>query len=116
MARKNFSLKDIQELIDHYSQTGSPEPVSLLQIIQEFYSTGQPPESVPPVPFEVLIDKIRNSGNFSSLPDNEKEQRPWLNSLREKLNNELLALMSERGNPASLSLDSNLNFIQFEGT
>ncbi|MZH03847.1 MAG: SUMF1/EgtB/PvdO family nonheme iron enzyme [Nitrospinae bacterium] len=116
MTRKNFSLKDVQELIDHYSQTGSPEPVSLLQIIQEFYSTGQPPESVPPVPFEVLIDKIRNSGNFSSLPDNEEEQRTWLNSLREKLNNELLALMSERGNPASLSLDSNLNFIQFEGT
>ena len=36
--------------------------------------------------------------------------------MRKKLNSELLALMSEPGNPASLSLDSDFTFIQFEGT
>jgi len=114
MTRKNFSLKDIQQLSDHYSQTGSREPVLLLQIIQEFYPSGQSPESVPPIPFETLIEKIK--AKFSSVPEKPEEQRPWLNTLREKLNRELLALMSERGNPASLSLDNNFNFIQFEGT
>ncbi|MFT4577443.1 MAG: hypothetical protein ACI9UO_000256, partial [Nitrospinales bacterium] len=116
MNRKNFSLKDIQLLSDHYSQAGSPEPVALFQIIQGFYPSGQAPNSKLPIPFETLIEKIKASGNFPSLPEQTDDQKPWLNSMREKLNSELLELMSERGNPASLSLDSDFTFIQFEGT
>ena len=116
MNRKNFSLKDIQLLSDHYSQAGSAEPVALFQIVQGFYPSGQTPDSVRPIPVETLIEKIKASGNFLSLPEQTDDKKPWLNSMREKLNSELLALMSERGNPASLSLDSDLTFIQFEGT
>lgn len=116
MNRKNFSLKDIQLLSDHYSQAGSAEPVALFQIVQGFYPSGQTPDSVRPIPVETLIEKIKASGNFISLPEQTDDQKPWLNSMREKLNSELLALMSERGNPASLSLDSDFTFIQFEGT
>ena len=116
MNRKNFSLKDIQLLSDHYSQAGNPEPVALFQIIQGYYPSGQTPDSVRPVPFETLIGKIKASGSFPTLPEQTDDQKPWLNSVREKLNSELLALMSERGNPASLSLDSDFTFIQFEGT
>ena len=116
MNRKNFSLKDIQLLSDHYSQAGSAEPVTLFQIVQGFYPSGQTPDSVRPIPVETLIEKIKASGNFLSLPEQTDDQKPWLNSMREKLNSELLALMSERGNPASLSLDSDFTFIQFEGT
>jgi formylglycine-generating enzyme len=116
MNRKNFSLKDIQLLSDHYSQAGSPEPVALFQFIQGFYPSGKTPDSVRPVPFETLIEKIKTSGNFPSFPEQTDDSKPWLNSLREKLNSELLALMSERGNPSSLSLDSDFTFIQFEGT
>ena len=116
MNRKNFSLKDIQLLSDHYSQAGSAEPVALFQIVQGFYPSGQTPDSVRPIPVETLIEKIKASGNFLSLPEQTDDQKPWLNSMREKLNSELLALMSERGNPASLSLDSDFTFIQFEGT
>jgi len=116
MNRKNFSLKDIQLLSDHYSQAGSAEPVALFQIVQGFYPSGHTPDSVRPIPVETLIEKIKASGNFLSLPEQTDDKKLWLNSMREKLNNELLALMSERGNPASLSLDSDFTFIQFEGT
>ena len=116
MNRKNFSLKDIHLLSDHYSQAGSPEPVALFHIIQGFYPSGKAPDSVRPVPFETLIKKIKASGNLPSLPKQTDDQKSWLNSVREKLNSELLALMSERGNPASISLDSDFTFIQFEGT
>ena len=116
MNRKNFSLKDIQLLSDHYSQAGSAEPVALFQIVQGFYPSGHTPDSVRPIPVETLIEKIKASGNFLSLPEQTDDKKPWLNSMREKLNSELLALMSERGNPASLSLDSDFTFIQFEGT
>ena len=116
MNRKNFSLKDIQLLSDHYSQAGSAEPVALFQIVQGFYPSGHTPDSVRPIPVETLIEKIKASGNFLSLPEQTDKKKPWLNSMREKLNSELLALMSERGNPASLSLDSDFTFIQFEGT
>jgi formylglycine-generating enzyme len=115
MNRKNFSLKDIQLLSDHYSQAGSAEPVALFQIVQGFYPSGQIPDSVGPIPVETLIEKIKASGNFLSLPEQKDDQKLWLNSMREKLNSELLVLMSERGNPASLSLDSDFTFIQFEG-
>ena len=116
MNRKNFSLKDIQLLSDHYSQAGSAEPVALFQIVQGFYPSGHTPDSLRPIPVETLIEKIKASGNFLSLPEQTDKKKPWLNSMREKLNSELLALMSERGNPASLSLDSDFTFIQFEGT
>ncbi|HCG71880.1 MAG TPA: hypothetical protein DE038_01095, partial [Nitrospina sp.] len=106
MNRKNFSLKDIQLLSDHYSQAGSAEPVALFQIVQGFYPSGHTPDSVGPIPVETLIEKIKASGNFLSLPEQTDDKKPWLNSMREKLNSELLALMSERGNPASLSLNS----------
>lgn len=116
MARKNFSLKDIQQLSDRFSQSGSEETVALFQIIQGFYASRQSPESVSPVSIEILLEKIRGSEKFSSLPNKLEEQPVWLNSLREKLNRELFALMSKRGNPASFSLNSDYNFIQFEGT
>jgi hypothetical protein len=116
MNRKNFSLKDIQQLSDHYSQAGIPEPVALFQIIQGYYPSGQTPDFVSPVPFETLIGKIKASSNSPSLPEQTDDQKSWLNSVREKLNSELFALMSERGNRASLSLDSDFTFIQFEGT
>ena len=116
MNRKNFSLKDIQLLSDHYSQAGSAEPVALFQIVQGFYPSGHTPDSVRPIPVETLIEKIKASGNFLSLPEKTDDKKLWLYSMREKLNSELLALMSERGNPASLSLDSDFTFIQFEGT
>jgi len=116
MNRKNFSLKDIQLLSDHYSQAGNPEPVALFQIIQGFYPSGHTPESIRPIPFKTLIEKIKASGNFPFFPEQTDDQKPWLNSVRKKLNSELLALMSERGNPSSLSLDSDFTFIQFEGT
>ena len=79
MNRKNFSLKDIQLLSDHYSQAGNPEPVALFQIIQGFYPSGQTPESIGPVPFKILIEKIKASGNFPSLPKKTDDQKIWLN-------------------------------------
>ena len=116
MTRKNFSLKDIQLLSDHYSQAGSAQPVALFQVIQQFYPSGQAPDSVGPILFEELIQKIKATGIFSSIPEPTDEQKIWLNSVREIMNGELLQLMSDRGNPASLSVDSNFTFIQFEGT
>ena len=116
MNRKNFSLKDIQLLSDHYSQAGNPEPVALFQIIQGFYPSGHTPESIGPIPFETLIEKIKDSGNFPFVPEQTDDQKSWLNLVREKLNSELLALMSERGNPSSLSFDPDFTFIQLEGT
>ena len=56
MARKNFSLKDIQLLADHYSRSGDPEAVALFQTIQSFYGPGQNPEGRAPIdPLEILI-------------------------------------------------------------
>ena len=75
MNRKNFSLKDIQLLSDHYSQAGSSEPVALFQIIQGYYPSGQTPDSVSPVPFETLIGKIKASSNFPSLPEQTDDQK-----------------------------------------
>ena len=82
MNRKNFSLKDIQLLSDHYSQAGSAEPVALFQIVQGFYPSGQTPDSVRLIPVETLIEKIKASGNFLSLPEQTDDKKPWLNSIR----------------------------------
>jgi formylglycine-generating enzyme len=116
MNRKNFSLKDIQLLSDHYSQAGSPEPVALFQIIQGFYPSGQAPDSVDSISFETLVKKVKSSGSLSTLPEKTEDQKSWLNSVRKKMNSELLALMSERGNPCSLSADSDFTIIQLEET
>lgn len=61
MAMKNFSLKDIQLLADHYSQSGDPVAVALFQTIRTFYAPGQNPEGRAPIdPLEVLkgLEKI----------------------------------------------------------
>ncbi len=110
MARKNFSLKDIQLLADHYSRSGDPEAVALFQTIQSFYGPGQNPEGRAPIdPLEILM-ALENSP--VSLPENQEQHLTWLNSLREKLNRELFDTISSQGNPAELILGPNYTFIQ----
>ena len=55
MAEKNFSLKDIKLLADHYSRVGNPEALALFQVIQAYYSPRKKPDKRYPIdPFEVL--------------------------------------------------------------
>ena len=44
MVGKNFSLKDIKLLADHYSRVSTVEALVLFQIIQSFYLPGKNPE------------------------------------------------------------------------
>lgn len=90
--------------------------MTMLQIIEGFYPPGQAPDAVGSISVEEIIRKIKDSGKFASLPDQQDQQKTWLNSLREKLNNELFALMSKQGNPASISLSSDYTLVQFEGS
>jgi formylglycine-generating enzyme len=107
---KNFSLKNIQLLSDHYSQSGDPEAVALFQTIQTFYAPGQSPEERDPInPLEVL--KQLKKGSVSP-PENQDQALSWLNSLREKLNRELFDIISSQGNPAELILGPDYTFIQ----
>ena len=110
MATKNFSLKDIQLLADHYSQSGNPETVALFQAIQSFYSPGQKPESRSPIdPLEVLKELEKSS---VPLPEMKDQHLNWLNTLREKLNRELFDIISRQGNPAELIVGPDYTFIQ----
>ena len=55
MAEKNFSLKDIKLLADHYSRVGTPEALALFQVIQAYYPPGKNPDNRDPIdPLEVL--------------------------------------------------------------
>ncbi|MBT5651570.1 MAG: SUMF1/EgtB/PvdO family nonheme iron enzyme [Nitrospina sp.] len=110
MAGKIFSLKDIQLLADHYSQSGNSEAVALFQAIQSFYSPGQSPESRAPLdPLEVL-KKLEKSS--ISIPESTEQGLTWLSSLREKLNRELFEIISQQGNPAELIVGPDYTFIQ----
>ena len=110
MAGKIFSLKDIQLLADHYSQSGNPEAVALFQAIQSFYAPGQNPESRAAIdPLEVLKELEKSS---ISIPENPEQHVTWLNSLREKLNHELFEIISQQGNPAELIVGPDYTFIQ----
>ncbi|SVC44056.1 uncharacterized protein METZ01_LOCUS296910, partial [marine metagenome] len=110
MARKNFSLKDIQLLADHYSRLGDPEAVALFQTIQSFYAPGKNPEGRAPIdPLEILKELEKSP---VSLPESQEQRLTWLNSLREKLNRELFDIISSQGNPAELILGSDYTFIQ----
>jgi hypothetical protein len=41
MSEKNFSLKDINLLADHYSHVDTPEALALFQVIQAYYPPGK---------------------------------------------------------------------------
>ena len=108
MARKNFSLKDIQLLADRYSQVGDPEAVALFQTVQSFYAPGQNPEGRVPIdPLEILQKQ-----SSASMPEDQEQRLLWLNSLREKLNRELFDIISSQGNPAELIVGPDYTFIQ----
>ena len=110
MAGKIFSLKDIQLLADHYSQSGNSEAVALFQAIQSFYSPGQSPESRAPLdPLEVL-KKLEKSS--ISIPESTEQGLTWLSSLREKLNRELFDIISRQENPAELIVGPDYTFTQ----
>ncbi|MBT6856285.1 MAG: hypothetical protein HOA09_12035, partial [Nitrospina sp.] len=108
MARKNFSLKDIQLLADRYSQAGDPEAVALFQTVQSFYAPGQNPEGRAPIdPLEILQKQ-----SSASMPEDQEQRLLWLNALREKLNRELFDIISSQGNPAELIVGPDYTFIQ----
>ncbi len=110
MAPKNFSLKDIQLLADHYSQIGDPDAVILFQTIQSFYTQGQKPDSKPPLdPVEILKSLEKTS---ISIPEDPDQRIIWLNALREKLNRELFDIISHQGNPAELIVGPEYTFTQ----
>ncbi len=109
MAGKNFSLKDIKLLADHYSRVGAPEAWALFQTIQSFYPPGQNPDKRDPIdPLEVLKG-IKKSG---FQPESQEKSLAWLNSLREKLNRELFDIISRQENPAELIVGPDYTFIQ----
>ena len=99
MAEKNFSLKDIKLLADHYSRVGTPEALALFQVIQVYYPPGKKPDNRAPIdPLEVLKG-LKKSGFQLEGKD---ENLTWLNSLREKLNRELFDIISRQESPAEL--------------
>jgi hypothetical protein len=109
MAEKNFSLKDIKLLADHYSPEGTPEALALFQVIQAYYSPGKNPNNRNPVdPLEVLKG-LKKSG-FQL--EGQEENLAWLNSLREKLNRELFDIISRQENPADLLVGPDYTFTQ----
>jgi len=109
MAEKNFSLKDIKLLADHYSRVGTPEGLALFQVIQAYYPPGKSPDNRDPVdPLEVLKG-LKKSG--FQLEGKEEKLR-LLNSLREKLNRELFDIISRQENPAELIVGPDYTFTQ----
>jgi hypothetical protein len=109
MAEKNFSLKDIKLLADHYSRVGTPETLALFQVIQVFYPPGQNPDNREPIdPLEVLKG-LKKSGFH---PEGHEKNLTWLNSLRENLNRELFDIISRQENPAELIVGANYTFTQ----
>ena len=109
MVGKNFSLKDIKLLADHYSCVGTPETLALFQVIQAYYPPGKNPNNRDPIdPLEVLND-LKKSG-FQL--ERQEENLTWLNSLREKLNRELFDIISRQENPAELIVGPDYTFTQ----
>jgi hypothetical protein len=109
MAEKNFSLKDIKLLADHYSRVSTPEALALFQVIQAYYPPGKNPDNRDPIdPFEVL-EELKNLGY---QPESQDENLTWLNSLREKLNRELFDIISRQENPAELIVGPDYTFTQ----
>ena len=109
MAKKNFSLKDIKLLADHYSRVGTPEALALFQVIQASYPPGKKPDNRVPIgPLEVLKG-LKKSG--FQLEGKEENLR-LLNSLREKLNRELFDIISRQENPAELIVGPDYTFTQ----
>ncbi len=109
MAGKNFSLKDIQLLADHFSQVSSTDTLALFQTILSFYSPGQSPASKEPIDPIKVLEALKKSG---VKPDDPGQELTWLNSLREKLNRELFDIISSQKNPAELIVGSNYIFTQ----
>lgn len=109
MAEKNFSLKDIKLLADHYSRVGTQEALALFQVIQAFYPPGKKPNNRAPIdPLEVLKG-LKKSG--FQLEGKEENLR-LLNFLREKLNRELFGIISRQENPAELIVGPDYTFTQ----
>ena len=109
MVGKNFSLKDIKLLADHYSRVGTPEALALFQVIQVYYPPGKKPDNRAPIdPLEVLKG-LKKSG---SQLEGQEENLTGLNSLREKLNRELFDIISRQENPAELIVGSDYTFTQ----
>ena len=109
MAEKNFSLKDIKLLADHYSRVGTPEALALFQVIQAYYPPGKNPDNRDPIdPLEVLKG-LKKSG---FQPENQEKNLTWLNFLREKLNRELFDIISRQENPAELIVGPDYTFTQ----
>ena len=109
MAEKNYSLKNIKLLADHYSRVGTPESLALFQVIQAYYPPGKNPDNRDPIdPLEVLKG-LKKSG-FQL--EGKEENLTWLNSLREKLNRELFDIISRQENPAELIVGPDYTFTQ----
>jgi len=109
MAEKNFSLKDIKLLADHYSRVGTPEGLALFQVIQAYYPPGKSLNNRDPVdPLEVLKGLKKSGFQLES----QEENLSWLNSLREKLNRELFDIISRQENPAELIVGPGYTFTQ----
>ena len=109
MAEKNFSLKDIKLLADHYSRVGNPEALALFQVIQAYYPPGKNPDNRDPIdPLEVLKG-LKKSG-FQL--EGQEENLTWLNSLREKLNRELFDIIYRQENSAELIVGADYTFTQ----
>ena len=109
MAKKNFSLKDIKLLADHYSCLGTPEALALFQVIQAYYPPGKNPDNRDPIdPLEVLKGLKKSGFQLKG----QEENLTWLNSLREKLNRELFDIISRQENPAELIVGPDYTFTQ----
>ena len=109
MAEKNFNLKVIKLLGNHYSRVGTPEVLALFQVIQTHYPPGQNPDNREPIdPLEVLKG-LKKSGFHL---EGQEENLTWLNSLREKLNRELFDIISRQENPAELIVEPDYIFTQ----
>ena len=109
MAEKNYSLKNIKLLADHYSPVGTPESLALFQVIQAYYPPGKNPDNRDPIdPLEVLKG-LKKSG-FQL--EGQEENLTWLNSLREKLNRELFNIISRQENSAELIVGPDYTFTQ----
>jgi hypothetical protein len=58
MAEKNFSLKDIKLLADHYSSLVTPEALALFQVIQAYYPPGKNPDNRNPIEILKRLKKL----------------------------------------------------------
>jgi hypothetical protein len=109
MKEKNFSLKDIKLLADHYSRVGTPEALALFQVIQAYYPLGKNPDNRDPIDTLEVLKGLKKSG-FQLK--GQEENLTWLNSLREKLNRELFDIISRQENPAELIVGPDYTFTQ----